>query len=89
MGIAELIIVGLIVGAVARLLVPGRQSMGILMTLAVGVGGSLLGWWLGSKLGAPSAVQYPWLWAVGGAVLLVLAWSAMQRRGIGRRRGLR
>lgn len=81
MSLAELIVVGLVVGALARLIVPGRQPIGILLTLAVGVGGSLLGWWLGRQLVGAQAAAHPWLWAIGGAVLLVLAWSGVRGRG--------
>ena len=41
---------GLIIGALGRLLVPGRQPLGCLMTMLVGIGGSLLGGWLGEVL---------------------------------------
>lgn len=44
------LIAGLVVGFLARLLLPGRDSMGILMTLLVGVAGSLIGGWLGGVL---------------------------------------
>jgi uncharacterized membrane protein YeaQ/YmgE (transglycosylase-associated protein family) len=80
MGILEIILIGLVVGAIARLLVPGRQPLGILGTLAIGVAGALLGWWIGRGLVGARAADNPWLWAIGGAVLLVLAWQAMSRR---------
>jgi uncharacterized membrane protein YeaQ/YmgE (transglycosylase-associated protein family) len=79
MGVVELVLVGLVVGGIARLVVPGRQPMGILMTLAVGVGGSLLGWWVGQHVVHAAVSQHPWLWAIGGAVLVVLAYSSFQR----------
>ena len=73
MSIIEVILVGLIVGAVARLLVPGRNPIGILGTLGIGVGGSFLGWWIGDALVGTRALRaHPWLWAIGGAVLLLL-----------------
>jgi len=80
MTIFEIILIGLVVGAIARLLVPGNQPLGILGTLAVGVGGSLLGWWAGRELTGARADEHPWLWAIGGAVLLVLAWQTLARR---------
>ena len=48
--ILSLILGGLIVGALGRLLVPGRQAMSILMTILVGIGGSLLGGLVGRVL---------------------------------------
>jgi uncharacterized membrane protein YeaQ/YmgE (transglycosylase-associated protein family) len=89
MSIIELALLGLVVGAVARLLVPGPQPMGILMTMAVGVGGSLLGWWIGQHLVGGRAALHPWLWAIGGAVVLVLVYTSMAgRRGMFRRHGM-
>ena len=45
--IVTLIVVGLIAGAVARLLVPGKQDIGILMTIVLGIVGSFVGGFLG------------------------------------------
>ncbi|GAB3497306.1 GlsB/YeaQ/YmgE family stress response membrane protein [Flexivirga sp.] len=45
--IISLIVVGLIAGAVARLLVPGRQNIGILATIVLGIIGSFIGGFLG------------------------------------------
>ena len=88
MGLFELIITGLIVGAVARLILPGRQPMGILLTLLAGIVGSLLGWWAAKNVFNADVSRYPFLWAVGGAVVVVLVVStATGRRG--RRWGLR
>jgi uncharacterized membrane protein YeaQ/YmgE (transglycosylase-associated protein family) len=41
---------GLIIGALGRLLVPGRQPLGCLVTTLVGIGGSLVGGWVGEIL---------------------------------------
>jgi uncharacterized membrane protein YeaQ/YmgE (transglycosylase-associated protein family) len=80
MSILTIIIVGLIVGAVARLLVPGPDPMGFLGTLAVGVGGSFLGWWAGHSLVGDQVTLHPWLWSIGGAVVLVLLYRSLARR---------
>ncbi|WP_375502290.1 GlsB/YeaQ/YmgE family stress response membrane protein [uncultured Jatrophihabitans sp.] len=45
--IVTLIVVGLIAGAIARLLVPGKQDIGILMTIVLGIVGSFIGGFLG------------------------------------------
>jgi uncharacterized membrane protein YeaQ/YmgE (transglycosylase-associated protein family) len=90
MTILGIILVGLVVGVVARLVVPGRDPIGFLGTLAVGVGGAILGWWAGRALvGARAAQHHPWLWAIGGAVVvLLLVRSLTYRRGFFRRRWL-
>jgi uncharacterized membrane protein YeaQ/YmgE (transglycosylase-associated protein family) len=43
MQILGLIVVGLVIGALARLIKPGRQKIGLLMTLLLGVGGAIIG----------------------------------------------
>ena len=88
MGLFELIITGLIVGALARLIIPGRQPMGILITLLAGIVGSLLGWWAAKNVFNADVSRYPFLWAVGGAVVVVLVVSSATGRR-GRRWGLR
>ena len=85
MSILWVILGGLIVGAIARLLVPGRDPIGFPGTLAVGVGGAFLGWWIGRELvGAHAVKEHAWLWAIGGAAVLVLAIRAFttRRRGV-------
>jgi len=48
--IIGLIVVGLIAGAVARLLIPGKQDIGVLMTIVLGIVGSFVGGFLGYLL---------------------------------------
>ena len=45
------IIVGLIIGALARLVLPGKQNIGVIMTVLLGAIGSFLGTWVAYKLG--------------------------------------
>jgi uncharacterized membrane protein YeaQ/YmgE (transglycosylase-associated protein family) len=86
--IIMLLVVGLIAGALARLLVPGRDPMGVGATILIGVIGSFIGGFLGYVLfgkdineGAlqPSGI----IGSVIGAVLVLLAWRAYSRRGVG------
>jgi uncharacterized membrane protein YeaQ/YmgE (transglycosylase-associated protein family) len=51
MGILWTIVVGFIVGIVAKLLHPGKENMGFIATILLGVGGSLLAGFLGQALG--------------------------------------
>ena len=89
MGIVQLIVVGLIVGAVARLIIPGRQPIGILLTLISGVVGALLGWWAAREVFNADVSRYPLLWAIGGAVIVVLLVANLTGRRGGRRWGFR
>ncbi|MCV7301997.1 GlsB/YeaQ/YmgE family stress response membrane protein [Mycobacterium barrassiae] len=49
--ILSAIVVGLIVGALARLIMPGKQAIGVIMTIVLGAIGSFLGTWLTYQLG--------------------------------------
>jgi uncharacterized membrane protein YeaQ/YmgE (transglycosylase-associated protein family) len=49
-GVIGWIIFGLIVGAIAKLLMPGRDPGGIIVTMALGIAGALLGGFLGRSL---------------------------------------
>jgi uncharacterized membrane protein YeaQ/YmgE (transglycosylase-associated protein family) len=72
--ILGLIIVGLIIGALARLLKPGRQRMSILATMLLGVVGAIIGGALADLLGVGSIFELNFLgfvFAVIAALLLV------------------
>lgn len=87
MSIVWLLLMGLIVGAIARLVVPGRLRIGILGTMAVGIGGAFLGWWLGRQILGPGNVfQHRWIWATIGSILLVVVVTAIANRGLSSRR---
>jgi uncharacterized membrane protein YeaQ/YmgE (transglycosylase-associated protein family) len=73
------ILVGLIVGLLARFLVPGRDPVGLLGTLVIGVVGAVLGGWLaGAFFRETEGVD--WLASIGVAVVLVLLVRAGSRR---------
>ena len=73
------ILVGLIVGLLARILVPGRDPVGLLGTLVIGVIGAVLGGWLAGAFFEETA-GVDWLASIGVAVLLVLLVRAGSRR---------
>jgi uncharacterized membrane protein YeaQ/YmgE (transglycosylase-associated protein family) len=73
------ILVGLIVGLLARMLVPGRDPVGLLGTLAIGVVGAVLGGWLAGAFFKETA-GVDWLASIGVAVLLVLLVRSGSRR---------
>ena len=84
MGIIGWILFGLVAGAVARALTPGKQTIGCFGTLAVGVVGALLGGFLGEAV-FDTDVDVGWdlkpfLLAVAGAVVLLLGLNALSRR---------
>jgi len=79
MGIIGTIIVGLIVGAIARFLLPGEQKMGWILTCLLGIGGSVLAGFVGQGLGW-YAVGEPagWIASVVGAIVLLFIVSKLR-----------
>ena len=83
MGLIAILVVGLIVGAIAKLLVPGRDPGGWIVTILLGIAGAFVGTWLGRMLGFYSTGQSAgWIASIIGAVLLLLIYRAIVgRRG--------
>lgn len=84
MGIFGWIVFGLLAGAVARALTPGRQNLGCFGTLAVGVIGALIGGVLGEAVFG-GEVRFGWslgpfALAVAGSIVLLLALNALRGR---------
>jgi uncharacterized membrane protein YeaQ/YmgE (transglycosylase-associated protein family) len=74
MDILGLIVVGLIIGALARLIKPGKQSMSILATMLLGVAGALIGGLIAGLLGTGGIFELNvlgFILAVVAAVILV------------------
>jgi len=74
MGILAWIVLGLVVGALAKWIMPGPDPGGIGLTILLGIGGALVGGFLGSLLGIGAVTGLNFgsiLLAVGGALLLL------------------
>ena len=64
---------GLVAGALARLLHPGRDPMNWVWTMALGIGGALLGGWIGAQLGFNTGSGIgSWVAAIAGSILLLV-----------------
>lgn len=82
MGLIGTIVVGLIVGALARFLLPGEQKMGWIMTILLGIGGSLLAGFVGQALGWYQAGQGAgWIASVVGAIVLLVVVQKLRGSG--------
>ncbi len=88
MGIIGFLVFGLVVGAVARLIKPGKQNLSILATLGLGVVGSLIGGVVATLLGTGSFTELNILGAIVAIVAAVLligvAESVTGRRSVRR-----
>lgn len=72
MGILGTIVVGLIVGALARWIMPGEQKMGWILTILLGIGGSMLAGFIGGALGWYQPGEGAgWIASVVGAIVVL------------------
>ena len=77
-----IILVGFVVGVLARLLKPGRQNMGIILTTVLGIGGALLAGWFGRTMGWYGVGEPVGFIAslVGAIVILVIVGLVRKKR---------
>lgn len=81
MSIIATILIGLLVGLVARFLKPGNDSMGWIMTILLGIGGSLLATYGGQALGIYEADEAAgFIGAVIGAIVLLVIYGKLSSR---------
>ena len=73
MTIIGLIIAGIIIGALARLFMPGKQSIGIIATIIVGIIGTIIGYYIAAGLGVKETNGVDWIrWIISIIVSMVL-----------------
>ena len=84
MGFLGFLLLGLIAGAIAKAILPGKQGGGIFITLLLGVVGALLGGFIGSALFGVSINEFfsisTWLLAIGGAIIVLLVYGMITKR---------
>ncbi len=84
MGFLAFLLLGLIAGAIAKAILPGKQGGGWISTLILGVIGAFVGGWIGSLLGLGSVDEFfsigTWLLAIGGSILVILVWGLIIRK---------
>lgn len=75
------IIVGLIVGAIAKFIMPGRDPGGIIITILLGIAGSLVATWIGQAIGWYGPGQGAgWIASVIGAIIILAIYRAVVSR---------
>ncbi|MFE0702054.1 GlsB/YeaQ/YmgE family stress response membrane protein [Streptomyces sp. NPDC058872] len=77
MGVISWIVLGLVAGAIAKLLLPGRDPGGLIITTLIGVAGAFVGGWLSARfLDRPVANEFfdlaTWGAAIGGSFILLV-----------------
>lgn len=83
MGILSWILLGLVAGAIAKLLTPGRDPQGCIITMVIGVIGAVIGGYVAKLLGwdgVDGFNLYSILVATGGAVLALIIYNAVAGR---------
>jgi uncharacterized membrane protein YeaQ/YmgE (transglycosylase-associated protein family) len=76
-----MIIVGFIVGLIARAIMPGEQSMGIIMTCILGIVGAVLAGWIGRALGwYAQGEPAGWIASVVGAIIVLFVVGIFTRK---------
>ena len=83
MGILSWIVFGLVVGIIAKLLMPGRDPGGFIVTILLGIAGALLGGFVGRAMGFYGPSQGAgWLMSIVGAIVLLLLYRLIARRRV-------
>ena len=82
MGILWTILIGFIVGVVARFLHPGQDAMGFVLTTVLGIGGALIATWIGQAVGwyAPGQPA-SFIGAIVGAIVLLVIYDRVRGSG--------
>jgi len=83
MGIISWIILGLIAGAIAKLILPGKDPGGIIVTIVIGIIGAVGGGYIGTLLGFGKATGlnlHSLVIAVAGSIILLLIYRMFARR---------
>jgi len=87
MGAVSWIVLGLLVGLIAKWLMPGKDPKGCLVTIVIGIVGAAIGGWAGTQLGMGTVNGFDLrslALAVMGSVLLLLVLHAVSGRGMGK-----
>jgi uncharacterized membrane protein YeaQ/YmgE (transglycosylase-associated protein family) len=81
MGLFWMLVIGLAAGAVARLIMPGKQPGGILVTLILGIAGSFVAGFLGNALNIYQYGEGPGLLgSIVGALIILLIYGQIKKK---------
>lgn len=83
MGILSWIVLGLIAGLLAKVVMPGKDPGGFIVTIVLGIAGAFVGGWIGTQLGVATFNGFTLqgiLVATAGAVVLLLLYRFIKKR---------
>ena len=83
MQILGLIIIGIVIGVLARLVLPGRQHIGVLMTVLLGIGGALIGGIVASAIGTGDIWELNFLGTIVGVIAAAGLIAGAEGLGVG------
>jgi uncharacterized membrane protein YeaQ/YmgE (transglycosylase-associated protein family) len=84
MGIVTWIVMGLVAGVLAKMIMPGKDPGGLIITIVLGIAGAVVGGFIGTQLGFGGVSGFDirsLAIAVGGAILLLFLYRMLKRRG--------
>lgn len=82
MGVFVWLILGMVVGIIAKLIMPGRDPGGFIITIILGIAGAFVGGFIASRLGFGSVTGFDLrsiLIAVGGAIILLSIYRVIKK----------
>ncbi|GAB2687302.1 transglycosylase [Thalassiella azotivora] len=74
------IILGAVIGVLARLVLPGKQNINVLLTIVLGIVGAILGYWIMGLVASDSTILR-WIVSVALAALLIVAYERISAGG--------
>ncbi|MDS1139910.1 GlsB/YeaQ/YmgE family stress response membrane protein [Pusillimonas sp. SM2304] len=81
MGIISMIVVGFIVGLLARAIMPGEQKLGIIMTIILGIVGAVVAGYLGGALGLYQPGEGAgWIGSIIGAIIVLFIYGLIVKK---------
>jgi uncharacterized membrane protein YeaQ/YmgE (transglycosylase-associated protein family) len=83
MQILGLILIGIVIGIIARLVLPGRQHIGVLMTVLLGIGGALVGGIVASAIGEGDIFELNFIGTIVGIIAAIGLIALAEAMGVG------
>lgn len=83
MGILSWIVLGLLAGAIAKWLRPGKDPQGCIITILIGIAGAFVGGWIGSMLGLGDVNEFSFrtlLLAIGGSIIVLWLYAMIRKK---------